>query len=204
MTTNTIGYELFVPAIAAIAFPKKKREDQLNEGEFKQLVAVTFRDSIIEFMKDSLLYTVDIPIDVYKDVDTYDIIPPTGYVIEDVKSFLTNKVNIPKYILNGHSLILSCKPTKDIYSAFYIRLAVSPKRSSGICEFDEDFIEQYYDVILCNMKMKFADMTVRNWRSFGSVDRHRRDYNNKLNKVRRQSLNSGGLLKLKSRRLSNG
>ena len=91
MTKKTIGYEMFLPAIAAAIRGKEQTDDQLSESEFKQVVAIVYRDTVIQFMKDSWLYRVEIPIDLYQDVKRYDVIPPEGYIVEDIVSFKEHK-----------------------------------------------------------------------------------------------------------------
>lgn len=199
----TKGYELFLPAIAAVAFPKKKSDDHLNEPEFVQVVAVTFRDAVTQFMKDSLLYRIEMPVDLYKDVKRYELTPPNGWLVEDVVGFKTYKTHIPDNSYDNENLWLTCCPTRDIEQAFYVELALIPKRSHN-CKFDEDFLERYYDVIMANMMMRFSAMTERSWRSFGVMREHQREYKNKLGQAKRRSMNDGGKLYLKSKRISDG
>ena len=94
--TKKTGYELFLPAIATAIASKKKDSEQLSEPELRALVAVTFRDAAIDFAQDSLLYRVHIPIDLYNGVKRYDLIPPEGFMVEDVNRFESNKTKVPK------------------------------------------------------------------------------------------------------------
>lgn len=203
MTNNKTGYELFLPAIAAAIASKKKDNEQLSEPELRSLVAVTFRDAVIEFMQDSLLYRISLPIDLYQDVKRYDIVPPEGFLVEDVVRFESNKTNVPKLNHNQHSIWLACCPTRDIHRAFYVVAALVAKRSKN-CKFDDNFLERYYEVILANMFTKITAMQNRVWRSLGSTLRYRRDYINKLAQAKRRDLNGGDILRIKTRRLTHG
>lgn len=202
MNNNLIGYELFLADVSSAVYPKKQKDDQLTESEFKQVVAGVFLGSVIRFMKDSYLFRAELPIDLYQDVKRYDIIPPRGFLVEDVVSLQEHKVNIPAHSHSLKEIILVCCPIKDVHSAFFVEVALSPKRSSGMCEFDEDFLEMHYDAILENMLMRLARMTARTWRSLGSVDSYKREYLKYLNKDKRQALNGGGIIRLHTRRLS--
>jgi len=199
--TNKIGYEFFLPAVSASIASKQKNDRQLNEGELKAVVAVTFRDAVVEFTRDSLLYRRSIPIDLYQDVKRYDLIPPNGYMVVDVVEFQENKVKIPFNTYDTKSIYLNCCPDKDIDQAFYVVLALVPKRGTN-CKFDEEFIEEYYDVILANMMYRLMNMENREWRSLGAAREYRREYVVKMNQSKRRALNGGAVIKMKNRRLS--
>lgn len=200
MITKT-GYKLFLPAVAAAIAGKEKDERQLTEDELKAVVNVTFRDSAIDFMQDSLLYRESLPIDLYQDVKRYDIIPPNGFIVEDVIRFETNAVNVPKLNHDFKSIELFCEPTRDVDRAFYVVVALVPKRGSN-CEFDDEFLERHYEAILANMFMRLSAMQGRVWRSLGQTLRYERSYMRELNQAKRRDLNGGGVLKLKTKRLS--
>lgn len=200
--TDTVGYELFLPAVAAAIAGKQKDSDQLNQSELKAVVAVVFRDSVIEFMHDSLLYRVSVPVDLYRDVKRYDLIPPDGYIIEDVVRFDENKTKIPPHTHDTSSIYLTCCPKKDVDRAFYAVLALVPKRLGHACEFDAEFLEKHYDVILANMMYRLMGMEQRRWRSRGAERQYRKEYTVKLNKARRRDLSGGAVVKIKTRRLS--
>ena len=201
MIEGTTGYELFLPAVSAAVASKKKDSDQLSEPELRSVVAVTFRDAVVQFMQDSLLYRTSIPIDLYTDVKRYDIIPPEGFLVADVTRFEKNKVNIPKLNNDQESIWLECCPTRDIQNAFYAVVALTAKRSMN-CLFDDSFLEKHYDVILANMFSRLTAMQNRTWRSLGSTLRYDREYSNKLAQAVRRDLNGGSILKVKTRRLS--
>lgn len=195
------GYELFLPAVAAAIASKEKRSDQLTDPELKGVVRVTFRDAVVDFIQDSLLYRVSVPIDLYKDVKRYDIIPPDGFLVEDVVRFESNKTKVPKLNHDQESIWLYCCPTQDITQAFYAVLALMPMRRYN-CKYDGEFLEKYYEVILAKMFVKLSAMQNRAWRSLGSTVRYERDYVNKLAKAKRRALNGGNTLKIATTRLS--
>lgn len=196
-----VGYELFLPAVAAAIAVKKKSDNQLTNPELKRVVGVTFRDAVIEFMKDSLLYRVEIPIDLYTDVKRYEFFAPDGYLIIDVVGFLAHNTKIPNNTHNNKQMTLVCCPTHDVEQAFFAEVALQPKRSTN-CKFDEDFLEEYYDVILANMFSRLAGMYQRQWRSLGSARAYRLDYVRLLNKAKRRALSGGDVIKIKTRRLT--
>jgi len=200
--TKLVGYELFLPAIAAAIYGKKKNDNQVNQTELKKIVALTFRDAMIRTMKDTKLYREEIPIDLYEGVNRYDIIPSDGFLIESVMELKAHKFKIPKNTYSEHSIELTCCPKRDVSSAFFIEVALIAKRS-GPCEFDEDFVEKYYDMILANMFSRLSAMGQQMWRSLGAAQDYRREYDNLVGDAKRQALSSGSPLKLQIRRLSN-
>lgn len=199
--TDKTGYELFLPAVAAAVASKKKGDRELSVPELKAVVAVTFRDAIVDFIQESLLYRVSISIDLYQGVKRYDIIAPEGFIVEDIIKFQTGVLKVPKLRQDLNSIELFCSPIKDTDRAFYAVLALTPKRASN-CEFDDEFVEKHYEVILANMFMRLSTMQNRVWRSLGQSIRYERDYISRLNQAKRRDLNGGGILKLKTKRLS--
>lgn len=199
--SKLVGYELFLPAVAAAIASKEKDDDQLNSNELKSLVAGVFRDAVIKFMKDSELYRMEVPIDLYQGEKRYDIIAPDGYLIQDVKSFKEYNTKVPKHLLDDESITLTCCPLKSVDKAFYAEIAIFPKRSNS-CKFDEDFLERHYDVILDYMFMRLYAMPKRVWTSLGLIQSYKRDYLNGVAKARRQALSGGSLIKIKTKRLT--
>lgn len=195
-------YNLFLPAVAAALRGKDKKDSQVSESEFRQIVAVTFRDSMIQFTQDSLLYRVELPIDVFKGVDRYDIIPPKGFIIEDVVHLKTNKIKVPSHSFTQSDIVLNCCPVKDVYSAFFVEVALSPTRVDAKCKFPLTFVERHYDAILSNMFQRLYGMVERTWRSLGSAELNKREYQRRLNKAKRTNFSGGAPIRLSSRLLS--
>ena len=207
MNTQSVGYELFLPAITAAVRTKEEQDKnytQLTDTEFRSIVALTFRDAFIQFCKDSLLYRTELPIDLYEDVKRYDLIPPDGFYIESVTRTLDGKAKVPPHCSSIEDLTLTCCPKKDITTAFYVEVALSPKRTIGKCEFEERFVDKYYDAILSNMFMRLSKQTARQWASLGATENYKRDYRNFVNDAKRQHLAGGALIKMHFRRMSDG
>lgn len=207
MNTQKVGYELFLPAITAAVRTKEEQDKnytQLTDSEFKSIVAITFRDSAIQFMKDSHLYRVELPIDLYEDVKRYDLVPPDGFRIESVTKVLDGKAKVPPHCTSLKDVMLTCCPKRDIPTAFYVEVALSPKRAAGKCQFDEDFVDEYYDAILANMYMRLSKQTARQWASLGATETYKRDYQNHTNDAKRRALAGGALIKMHFRRMSDG
>ena len=91
--TKLAGYELFLPALTAIVREKEKRDDQFSDAEFKALIAVIFRDALIAFTKETHLYRIDIPIDLYAEVDRYELFAPEGFFIDASMELKTGKAH---------------------------------------------------------------------------------------------------------------
>lgn len=196
------GYNLFLPAVTAALRGKDKKDSQVSESEFRQIASITFRDAMIQFTQDSLLYRVELPVDVFAGVDRYEIIAPKGFIIEDVVQLRTNKIKLPSHSYTQHDVTLNCCPVKDIYSAFFVEVALSPTRVNAKCDFPVEFLERHYDAILANMFMRFYGMVERTWRSLGSAELSKREYQKRLNKAKRTSFSQGSPIKLYSRLLS--
>lgn len=191
-----LGYEAFLPDITASFFEKEKKDNQLSEGEFKHIVSKTFINATSQFCKDSLLYRVEVPIDIYQMVTDYDIIPPKGFLIEDIIEVKPYKFKLIDHTYNLKTLYLKEIPKVDLANAFFIEIAISPKRFSGPCEFHEDFIEMYYDAIMCNMMSRMYRMISRPWYSAGEAQRYKQDYEKKMRYAKRQALGSGNKIKV--------
>jgi len=200
------GYEFFLPALTASLRRKKKSTHQLGDAEFRAVIALVFRDTVIKFIKESKLYRIQIPIDIFAGVDRYDIFPPDGWYSEAATRLLTGRAKIPKtYQLTADELLFKkCCPGKDVNRALYVEIAIVPLRSADICEFDVRFLEKYYDVILAGMKWELASMSGREWHSLGSVQYLRSQYISYKNKAVTGGTDSAKPVKLKYKRLSDG
>lgn len=197
-----IGYELFLPAVAAAIYGKKKNDNQVTQKELIKIVAITFRDSMIRTMKDTKLYRTEIPIDIYEGVMHYELKPPEGFIIESIVDLNAHKIRIPKNSYDLTSIDLIGCPTLDINTAFFVEVSLSAKRINGPCEFDEEFVERHYDAILANMFSRLAAMPQQMWKSLGSVLPYERKYNDLVTTARRQALSGSSNIKLETKRLS--
>lgn len=162
-----IDYKLFLPAITAAVREKLEDKDtQLTDAEFEAMVALLFRDAVIEFMKETRLYRIEIPIDLYAGVRYYPLIPPEGYYIQAAIRLRAGNRNIPPmYLLDEYELIIddACCPTCDVDNALYVEAAIVPNITDNNCRFDADFINRHYHAILLGMEKRLWVMA-RSWR----------------------------------------
>ena len=200
-----VDFTVFLPAIVAAVREKKEDKDtQLTDAEFKAMVALLFRDAVIEFMKDTKLLRVELPVDIYTGVRRYDIIPPDGYYVESAIRLRTGRRNIPKsYVLDEHELILdeSCCPNCDVDGAFYVEAAIVPMITEGHCAFDADFVNRYYDAILAGMEKRLYAKN-RSWFNPQLATLRETQYRQFRNRAIRGGTDSAKAVKLKYKRIS--
>lgn len=201
MQTNNTTYEDFLPEVGLHISPKKDVDEAETTREIKVAVQTVFRSAVIEFMRDSELYRVELPIDVYEGVQRYDLIPPEGFMVHRVVGLKDHNATVPKNCFDKKQVMLTCCPTKDLDEAFYVEVALLPKRNQH-CEFDCDFVNEHYDAILSNMLWRLADMQARTWSFTTKVDRLEKRYYKNVTKAKRNALNGGALLRLKVRPMS--
>lgn len=201
-TNSLVGYEDFVGIMAANLIAKDEKDKLETDEEFQQIVSMVFRTAVAKYMKDSKLYTVELPIDLYQDTKRYDITPPEGYTVSSVIGLLENKIKIPTNSYDTKNIWLSCCPNKDVNKAFYVEVALSPKRISGPCEFDSCFIEENYDAIETLMLAKMSEMTGRSWKAKTSGELLNRRYDKMVQGNIHDAITGGSCIKVKQTRLS--
>lgn len=201
-TDNKIGYELFLPAITTAVRGKKKNDNQLSDAEFKATVQIAFRDAMAEFTKDSLLYTDELAIDVYEGNQRYELIAPKGFLIEDVVEIKDHKIKVPPHCFDNNEVTLNCCPTKTVYEAFYVEVALSQMRSAGLCTYPAEFVERYYGAILQKMFSILTLQTEREWGRLTLAEFYDRKYAKALAAARRHHASGGGKLIFNSPRLT--
>lgn len=201
-----VDYTVFLPFIAALVREKKEDKDtQLTDAEFKAMVSILYRDAVIGFMKDTKLFRVEIPIDIYTGVRRYDLVPPKGYYIESAIRLRTGRRHIPKdYVLDEHELILAdeCCPMCDVDEAFWVEVALVPNVTDGHCKFDADFVNRYYEAIRVGMEMRLYVMN-RSWFNPNLAAIRETQYRQLRNRAIRGGTDSAKAVKLKYRRISN-
>ena len=174
-----IDYKLFLPAIAAAVREKYEDKDtQLTDAEFEAMVSILYRDSVIEFMKDSKMYRIEIPIDIYAGVRYYPIVPPDGYYVESaIRLRAGNRKTPPAYLLDERDLIIDepCCPDCDVDNAFYVEVAIVPNITDNTCKFDAHFVNKYYNAILLAMERRLFAMN-REWKDIKLSDMRGREY----------------------------
>lgn len=204
MKETLVDYTSFIGIMAAHHVAKQEKDVLETDEEFQRIVAMVFRDAVSAYMKDSKLYTKQVPLDLYEGVKDYDIPVPEGFVVQRVVQLLENKIKIPANSYNTEQLHLSCCPLRDVSRAFYVEVALSPKRLSGACEFEEDFIERNYDAIKLHMLMEMAQMTARTWKAKVSGDDYRRQYRKMVQNNISDALSGGSRIRVKQTRFSEG
>lgn len=200
-----VDYTVFLPIIAAAVREKKEDKDtQLTDAEFKAMVSILYRDAVIAFMKESKLFRIEIPIDIYAGVRRYDIIPPDGYYVESAIRLRTGRRNVPRdYALDEHELILSdsCCPTCDVDEAFWVEVALVPNVTDGQCKFDADFVNRYYEAIKTAMEMRLYAMN-RTWFNPQLASLREHQYRILRNAAIRGGTDNAKSVKLRYRRIS--
>lgn len=212
---KTSDYGMFLPAITAAVRKKSKviqvgqkkltNDDNLSDAEFKAVVAVVFRDSVIQFIRESHLYRVDIPIDVYANIKWYDVVAPEGFYVDACLGLKTGNANLPgSYTLTDDHLELGCCPDKSVDVAWYVEAAIVPLRTENACKFSVKFLDKYYDAILACMRWKLCQMPERQWHQLGTIQYNEKLYTKLKNRAIVGGTDTAKPKKLRYRRLSDG
>ena len=199
---STTDYKPFLPSMAANFLGKKDKDTLESNSEFEAIVSQVFVDAVAQFMKDSKLYKVEVPIDLYAGVNRYDVPVPPGFTVTQVDELIAGKSSIPTNRFDKKNIWLNCCPTKDIERAFYAELSLKPNRIGGPCEFDQDFVNCHYDTIETLMMAKMSDMGERTWKAKTSADVHYRAYRKMLQSDIHDDTVGGSCITLKQSRLS--
>lgn len=204
-----VDYTVFLPLIAALVREKKEDKDtQLTDAEFRAMAAIVYRDTVIQLMKDTKLFRVEIPIDIYAGVRRYEIVSPEGYYIEAVIRLRTGRRNVPQdYIFDGDSIVLndSCCPNCDVDEAFFAEVALVPKITENKCLFDSDFVNRYYDAIALGIEKRLYSMMNRSWFNPQMSALREQEYQQAVSKAIMEKHRSSGpsrTVKLRYRRMS--
>lgn len=190
-----LGYEHFLPEVSLHIASKKDEDETEVKREIQVAVQTVFRSAVGQFMRDSNLYRVELPLDVYAGVKRYEIIPPEGFMINTVIRLREYNARIPANCYGKKEVMLACCPDKDVDEAFYVEASLLPKRV-GNCEFESCFIEEYYDAILANMLWRLADMGARTWSMRTKAASSLKNYREEVARAKRNHLNGGELIKL--------
>lgn len=184
------NYEVFLPDITASIREKGKFDNNLTDNEFRSVVATSFKRAMIQFCKDSHLYTADIPIDFYVGTRRYDIVPPKGFSVVAIKEVLDGAFKAPKnYNFDLGSIYLGNNVCvrEDTHKAIWVRIALKPSRLNTDCRFHADFIDRYYEEILDLMFHHLHMMDRRRWADLGRADRYNASYKKKLREARKDN-----------------
>ena len=200
-----VDYTIFLPIIAAAVREKKEDKDtQLTDAEFRAMVSILYRDAVIEFMKDTKLFRIEIPIDVYAGIRRYDLIPPDGYYIESALRLRTGRRDVPRsFTLDEHELLLddACCPQCDIDEAFWVEVALVPNITDGQCKFPAEFINRHYDAILLGIEKRLYAMN-RSWFNPSLAGLRETQYRNARIRAIRGGTDSAKAVKLRYKRMS--
>ena len=204
-----VDYTLFLPLVTALVREKyKDKETQLTDAEFKAMVTIIYRDAVIEFAKDSKLFRVDIPVDIYAGVRRYEIIPPEGYYIEAIIRLRSGRRNVPKdYIYDDFAIVLNdtCCPSCDVDEAFFAEVAIVPMITHTNCFFDAEFVSRYYDIIALGIEKRLYAMKNRTWHDPNMSALREQQYREAVDRAIAEKHRSGGpsrTVKLRYRRIS--
>lgn len=203
-----LDYTVFLPLVTALVREKKEDKDtQLTDAEFRAMVAILYRDAVIEFAKDSKLFRVDIPIDIYAGVRRYEIVPPEGYYVESIIRLRSGRRNVPKdYIYDDFAIVLneSCCPNCDVDEAFFVEVAIVPMITENACKFDAEFVNRYYDIIAMGIQKRLYAMR-RSWENPQLATLREQQYQQAVDRAILNKNRNGGpsrTVKLRYRRIS--
>lgn len=204
-----VDYTVFLPLVAALVREKKEDKDtQLTDAEFKAMVSIIYRDAVIQFMKDTGLFRIEIPIDIYAGVRRYEIIPPEGYYVESIIRLRSGRRNVPQdYIYDDFAIILNdkCCPNCDVDEAFFAEVSLVPKITENKCLFDSDFVNRYYDAIALGIEKRLYAMMNRSWFNAEMSALREQEYQQAVSKAIMEKHRSSGpsrTVKLRYRRMS--
>ena len=204
-----VDYTLFLPLVAALVREKKEDKDtQLTDAEFRAMASIIYRDAVIQFMKDTKLFRVEIPVDIYTGVRRYEIIPPEGYYIEAIIRLRTGRRNVPQdYIFDNNNIVLndSCCPNCDVDEAFFVEVALVPMITENKCLFDSEFVNRYYDAIALGIEKRLYAMMNRSWFNERMSVLREREYQQAVSRAIMEKHRSSGpsrTVKIRFRRMS--
>ena len=164
-----INYEPFFHTLIASLITKDKKESQFNEAELRALISVLFRQAVHQVAIDTEQYLLDIPIDLYKETRIYPIVVPKDFLFLDVESIESNGYRF-NGIIDNQAIHLPCCPIKDVPKAWFLKVAVVPRMTSMLCEFDDDFVEKAFQAILLQIRHQLALQDSQKWASLGKAD----------------------------------
>ena len=179
-----INYEPFFQQLVLSLIGKDKKDSDLTEQELRAAVANAYVLAVNQVAKDSESYIVKVAVDLYRESRRYPLIMPKGFAFVEVKEVETNGYRFNAQA-DGAMLVLPCCPKRDVEKAWFIHCAVVPKVTSGLCEFDEDFVEQHFEAILWLIRYFLAMQDAMRWHSVGKADRLLIEYKKAIRKLKR-------------------
>lgn len=164
-----INYEPFFHALIVSLITKDKKESQFDEAEFRALISMLYRQAVHQVAIDTEQYLLSIPIDLYKETSIYPIVVPKDFLFLDVESIETNGYRF-NGVIDHQAIHLPCCPRCDVPKAWFLQVAVAPRITSSLCEFDDDFVEKAFKAILLQIRHLLALQDVQKWAGLGKAD----------------------------------
>jgi len=195
------NYEPFLQQIVAGIQPKEKTTASLSESEIRAAVANAFKEAVTRVADDTEGYTVTAPVHVYEGVKDYPIEVPKGFSTRAVNKITENHLSWHKAAYIEDDIVrLPCCATNTVNNAYTLELAVVPDPVSDVCEFDTDFVNEYFHVILAYMRYTLSMQAARQWSSLGHADRLYNMYKKLVKQRKNKAFN--GLIRIKQERLT--
>ena len=196
-----INYEAFLPYITPAIQPKEKTAASLSEPEIRATVSMAFKEAVTQVAEDTGGYSVKVPLHLYQDLKSYQLELPAGHTLRKVNRVFENHAKWPKgAYFDDTTLHLPCCSEKTINNAFTLDIGVIPDPISDVCEFDKDFINRYFHVILAYMRYTLSMQAARQWASLGHADRLHQMYKKQVKQHKNKAIQ--GLITITNERLT--
>ena len=166
-----------------------------------QLWSLAYKEAVHQVAKDSGGYSVNVPIHLYEGMKDYYLDIPPGFQFVRALKVFQNAAHWPKAAYFDETTVhLPCCASKTINNAYTVRVAVVPHAISNVCEFDEKFVNEYFQSILMYMRYTLSMQTARVWQSLGVADRLEAVYRRSIKKHRNAAIQ--GVITVRSERLT--
>lgn len=196
-----VNYEPFLAHITPAIQGKVKDSNSLSEGEIRAAVSLAYKEAIHTVAKDTGGYSLSLPIHLYEGLKHYPLEVPAGFRLTKVVRVFENGAHFPKgAYFDDEVLYLPCCASKTINNAYTVRASVVPDPISSVCEFDDVFVNEYFQSILLHMRYTLSMQTARQWQSLGLADRLELMYRRSVKKHRNAAIK--GVITVRSERLT--
>lgn len=195
------NYEPFVAPIAASLQGKEKTAKSLSTPEIKAVLEAAFKESVHKVAVDTDGYHVRVPLDLFEGVKDYPIEPPAQFTFNGLVKAYENKAKLPPsaFVEDG-VLRLPCCATNTIENAVTLQISVLPNPINAACEYDDAFVNKYYQAILTYMRYTLSMQPAREWASLGSADRLLVEYKKTIKRFRNEAFR--GRITIRAEKLS--
>jgi hypothetical protein len=175
-----MNYKDFLFDVAAHFMSKEKAESAVTEAEFVKIVASVFKQSVIQFCRDSKLMRTRLPIHAYKHVKRYELEAPEGFNIIALIDLLAWEAHVPhRSHMDTKEIVLRCCPHDNTRNAWQAEVALCPN-PRWACKIDDEFGSRYYNTILACMIWKMSSMRARDWWNPNAYRMLKQEYMNSL------------------------